>query len=159
MRAWTAASAILTDYLTLPDYLTPSLRLAFVGLNPGLYSAQHGHYFARPTNRFWPAFSKSRLSTEIRTSLGKEALDAADDAKLLQFGIGFTDVVKVATSNANQLSVDYFRRWAPVLLSELLRYQPSVACFHNAHFNLRQQMEWYDRLRDFIEQVSDRPDT
>ena len=31
---------------TLPDYLCEGLDLVFVGLNPGLYSAKVGHYFA-----------------------------------------------------------------------------------------------------------------
>ena len=36
---------------TLPDYLAPDLDIVFVGINPGAYSAEVGHYFrdARPT--------------------------------------------------------------------------------------------------------------
>jgi len=51
---------------TLPDYLQPGLDLVFVGINPGLYSVQRGHYFARSTSRFWPAFSASKLSERVR---------------------------------------------------------------------------------------------
>lgn len=115
---------------TLPDYVAPDLELVFVGINPGLYSARAGHYFARRTNRFWPGFSRSRLSATVRDGLGKEELAAEDDAILLSFGIGFTDVVKRATGNAAELHPDDYRLGAPQLLDKLRRFQPLVACFH-----------------------------
>ena len=49
------------DILTLPDHLREGLDLLFVGLNPSQYSAEVGHYFANPRNRFWPAFNRSGL--------------------------------------------------------------------------------------------------
>lgn len=54
------------DAITLPDLLRDDLRLVFVGINPSVFSAMRGHYFARPTNRFWSAFSRSRLSRRAR---------------------------------------------------------------------------------------------
>ena len=87
-------------FSTLPDYLAQRLVLVFVGINPGLYSVERGHYFARPTSRFWRAFSRSTLSTRIRARLGRDVLGPEDDARLLAFGIGFTDVVKVPSRNA-----------------------------------------------------------
>ena len=32
----------------------PGLSVLFVGINPSLRSAEVGHHFARPGNRFWP---------------------------------------------------------------------------------------------------------
>jgi TDG/mug DNA glycosylase family protein len=116
--------------LTLPDYLAPGLSILFVGINPGLYSARQGHYFARRSNRFWPAFSRSVLSAPIRAALERENLGPEDDALLLRFGIGFTDVVKRPTRNAGELRPDEFRSSAPRLLDLLDRYRPLVACFH-----------------------------
>jgi TDG/mug DNA glycosylase family protein len=115
---------------TLPDYLGPRLDLLFVGINPGTYSVAQGHYFARTTNRFWPAFSRSRLSATIRRALGVDVLTPQHDAVLLRFGIGFTDVVKVPSANAAELDPAEFARWAPRLLARLRRYAPAVACFH-----------------------------
>lgn len=115
---------------TLPDYLGPHLRLVFVGINPGLYSVQRGHYFARPTSRFWPAFSRSILSEPIRRALRLAALGPEQDAALLRFGIGFTDVVKVPSRSAAELTPEIFREWAPRLLRRLVKHQPRVACFH-----------------------------
>jgi TDG/mug DNA glycosylase family protein len=115
---------------TLPDYLAPGLGLVLVGINPGLYSVRRGHYFARSTSRFWPGFSRSTLSAPIRAGLGREALGPEDDGRLLAFGIGFTDVVKVPSRNASEVHSADFREWAPKLLGSLERYRPEVACFH-----------------------------
>jgi len=115
---------------TLPDYLATGLRLVLVGLNPGTYSVQKGHYYARSTNRFWPAFSRSRLSLPIRTALGRDILTPEDDATLLSFGIGFTDVVKRSSGNASELTSTDYQEWAPRLKGRLERYHPAVACFH-----------------------------
>lgn len=107
---------------SLPDYLAPGLRLVFVGINPGLYSAQVGHYFASPRNRFWRAFNLAGLATG---EFGPE-----QDQLLLQQGIGFTDMVKRPTSGAGDLKSGDFRTGAPLLKEKLLRFHPRVICFH-----------------------------
>ena len=117
-------------FRTLPDYLRPGLDLVFVGINPGLYSVQRGHYFARPTSRFWPAFSRSALSAPVRRSLGLAALGPAQDGALLKYGIGFTDVVKRPSRGAADLRLADYREWAPRLRRRLMRYRPRVVCFH-----------------------------
>ncbi len=115
---------------TLPDYLGPGLDLVFIGINPGLYSVARGHYFARATSRFWPAFSRSRLSAPVRRQLGLTTLGPEHDATLLRFGIGFTDVVKRPSANASELEPDDFETWIPQLVAKLERHRPRVACFH-----------------------------
>ena len=89
-----------------------------------------GHYFSSPNNRFWPAFSASRLAAPIRRALGIAALGSELDRRLLDFGIGFTDVVKRPSPNASTLTDRDVARWAPLCLRRLRRYQPAVACFH-----------------------------
>lgn len=101
-----------------------------MGINPSVYSVQQGHYFARPINRFWPAFSRSRLSEAIRAAFGRERLGPADDATLLEFGIGFTDVVKRPSRNVSELLPEDFRTGAPKLLAKLESCEPRIACFH-----------------------------
>jgi double-stranded uracil-DNA glycosylase len=117
-------------FQTLPDYLDYGLDLVFIGINPGLYSVQHGHYFARTTSRFWPAFSASKLSEPVRKGLGTDTLRPEHDSALSQFGIGLTDVIKRPSANAGELSLSEFEEWCPRLLEKLTRYQPRVACFH-----------------------------
>ncbi len=109
---------------TLPDYLRPGLEIVFVGINPGAYSAQVGHYFATARNRFWSALNQSGL-VEAGRELGPE-----DDARMNDYGIGFTDVVKRPSNSASNLRVEDFRRWVPVLREKLLRYAPRLVCFH-----------------------------
>jgi double-stranded uracil-DNA glycosylase len=106
----------------LPDYLEKDLDIVFVGLNPSLYSARVGHYFANPRNRFWTALNRSGL-------VGRE-LSPEQDASLLGYRIGFTDVVKRPTPQASGLSASDYRQWTPVLKAKLLEYQPRIICFH-----------------------------
>jgi TDG/mug DNA glycosylase family protein len=118
------------DFETLPDYLQLGLNIVFIGINPGLYSVRRGHYFARTTSRFWPAFSKSKLSQHLRRELKLEKLLPEHDSQLPRFGIGLTDVVKRPSANASELTPKDFIIWVPILLQKLHRYAPRVACFH-----------------------------
>ena len=111
---------------TLPDLLRPGLALVFVGLNPSEYSAREGHYFANPRNRFWAAFNRSTL---LPPALGRQC-GPADDAALLEHGIGFTDVVKRPTPQGSGLKAADYRRWAPALREKLLGFKPGMVCFH-----------------------------
>ena len=107
---------------TLPDYLQPGLDILLIGLNPSVRSVQAGHYFANPRNRFWPAVSAAGL-------VGR-AVSPGDDATMMDYGIGFTDVVKRPTSQASGLSAEDYRRDAPELREKIVRYRPRIACFH-----------------------------
>ena len=110
------------ELATLPDHLREGLDLLFVGLNPSEYSAQVGHYFANPRNRFWAAFNLSGLVSRQVT--------AEEDATLLDDGIGFTDVAKRPTPMGSALRAADFRQWAPVLKEKVLKYNPKLVCFH-----------------------------
>ena len=106
----------------LPDYLVHGLDIVFVGLNPSVISVAEGHYFANPRNRFWSAFNRSGLVNRNLTP--------QDDSSLLGDGIGLTDVVKRPTSQGSGLKTADYRKWAPVLKSKLLEFEPKIACFH-----------------------------
>lgn len=118
------------NFETLPDYLQPGLNVVFIGINPGLYSLHCGHYFARSTSRFWPAFSRSKLSQHMRHEMKLEKILPEHDSQLPRFGIGLTDVVKRPSANASELTPKDFATWVPILLQKLHRYAPQVACFH-----------------------------
>jgi len=111
----------METFKTLPDYLKPGLQLIFIGINPGHYSAQVGHYYARPGNLFWWALSNSGL---IHQPLGPE-----DDARLMEWSIGLTDVVKRPTHSSGDLRQDEFDEGAKVLTEKIGTFQPEVACF------------------------------
>jgi TDG/mug DNA glycosylase family protein len=115
--------------MTLPDLLQQGLAIVFVGANPSIFSAERGHYYARPTNRFWPALSRSRLSADARRCLEVDRLRPEHDAALLRFGVGFTDVVKRASISADELAPLDWEEGARSLARRLRRFQPQVACF------------------------------
>jgi double-stranded uracil-DNA glycosylase len=116
--------------VTLPDLLRPGLKIVFVGINPSLFSAQRGHYFARTTNRFWPCFSRSVLSLEARQALGVETLKPEHDRLLPDYGFGFTDLVKRPTARADQLDRMELAAGVVELTAKLECVKPRIACFH-----------------------------
>ena len=115
---------------TLPDLLRPDLDVVFVGINPSLYSVAHGHYFARRANRFWPCFSRSRLSEKVRLGLGVASLEPGHDRALPDFGFGFTDLVKRPTAKARDLTARELVVGAARLIGKLEHFRPLAVCFH-----------------------------
>lgn len=115
---------------SLPDLLRPQLDVVFIGINPSLYSVQQGHYFARRTNRFWPAFSRSTLSLAARRALGVEALRPEHDHLLPKLGFGFTDAVKRASARATEVTPAEFVAGVKDLVVKLESFAPRIACFH-----------------------------
>ena len=102
----------------LPDLLSDGLDVVFVGINPSVFSAAQGHYFARRTNRFWPCFSRSRLSQRAREAMGLALLEPAHDRRLLDYGFGFTDAVKRATARAADLTLAELASGVPLLTAK-----------------------------------------
>ncbi len=87
---------------TVDDLEADPLRLLFVGINPGLWTAAVNAHFARPGNRFWPALHEAGItSRRVDASLG---LPDEDRAELVAAGIGITNIVPVATARADELS-------------------------------------------------------
>lgn len=115
---------------TLPDLLCEHLDIVFVGINPSLFSAAQGHYFARKINRFWPAFSRSRLSRAARAGLGVERLEPVHDRMLQAYGFGFTDLVKRPSPRSTDLARNEPRDGVAALARKLERFKPRFACFH-----------------------------
>lgn len=89
---------------TVDDLGADPLRLLFVGINPGLWTAAVNAHFARPGNRFWPALHRAGITPhEIDASGG---LSEDDRALLSRAGVGITNIVEVATARADQLTGD-----------------------------------------------------
>ncbi len=70
----------------LPDQLQPNLRLVFVGTAAGQMSADLGHYYAHPGNRFWRTIHAVGLTPRL--------YQPHEFSTLLDLGIGFTDMCK-----------------------------------------------------------------
>lgn len=70
----------------LPDQIQPNLRLVFVGTAAGQMSADLGHYYAHPGNRFWRTLHAVGLTPRL--------YQPHEFPALLDLGIGFTDMCK-----------------------------------------------------------------
>jgi TDG/mug DNA glycosylase family protein len=101
---------------TVPDVISPELRILFCGINPGLYSAAVGHHFARPGNRFWPALFSSGFTHWL--------LSPFEEHDLLDLGYGITNLVNRATASAAELSADEFTKGSKNLRAKVRRYRP-----------------------------------
>jgi TDG/mug DNA glycosylase family protein len=108
--------------VTLPDYLPQHPDILFVGINPGSYSAQQGHYYARATNRFWWALNTSGLIPV--------ALSPQEDWRVSQFALGLTDLVKRPTHSATHVRADEFAAGRQALADKIARVQPVIVCFN-----------------------------
>jgi double-stranded uracil-DNA glycosylase len=102
---------------SVPDVLGPGLRLVFVGINPGLYSAAVGHHFARPGNRFWKALHRAGITDRVWVP--------SEDRNLLSIGIGITNIVGRATASAAELSAAELREGSRALGSKIQRLRPA----------------------------------
>jgi TDG/mug DNA glycosylase family protein len=119
-----------SDLVTLPDLLRDGLAVVFVGINPSIFAAKQGHYFARRSNRFWPALSRSTLGDAARRRIGVERLEPMHDRALLECGFGFTDLVKRPTENVSKLAPTELAAGVADLVRKLERFAPRLACFH-----------------------------
>ena len=100
----------------LADVLAPELDVLFCGINPGLYSGALGLHFARPGNRFWPALYGGGFTPRL--------FDPSEQEKLLELGLGITNVVARTTARADELSKDELREGGRILTAKVAEYRP-----------------------------------
>ncbi|WP_340536783.1 mismatch-specific DNA-glycosylase [Nocardioides sp. GXZ039] len=111
----------------VPDLLPPPgtpLRLLFVGINPGLWTAATQTHFAHPGNRFYPAL--------LRAGIIEKPIDPAagmtetDRAALRDRGIGITNLVRRATAKASELTATELREGGAALEALVRDRRPHV---------------------------------
>ena len=102
----------------VPDVVACDLDVLFCGINPSLLSAERGHHFARPGNRFWPALHLAGLTPR--------RLTPEEDGELPGFGLGVTNLVDRPTRTAAELSPEELRDGAAALAELVTRYRPRV---------------------------------
>jgi TDG/mug DNA glycosylase family protein len=109
---------------TVPDLIGEALRLLFVGINPGLWTAATQTHFAHPANRFYPALLRGGvISLPINPAAG---MNAAQRRHLTERGIGITNIVDRATARAAELGRDELREGAGQLTEKITDWQPHV---------------------------------
>jgi TDG/mug DNA glycosylase family protein len=102
----------------LRPILAPELRVLFVGVNPSLRSAEVGHHFARPGNRFWPTLEAGGFTPQ--------RLRPDEDHKLPAHGIGITNLADRPTRSADELTPEELRAGAGRLVRTVRRYRPRL---------------------------------
>jgi TDG/mug DNA glycosylase family protein len=131
---------------TIPDIAAPGLRVLFSGINPGLYSAAVGQHFARPGNRFWPALHRSGFTPRL--------LRPDEQDRLLDIGLGITNVVARATARADELRPGELREGGRVLSAKVGRLRPGwlaivgVTAYRTAFGHLRARVGPQDETLD-----------
>lgn len=95
--------------------------MLFCGINPGLYSGATGHHFARPGNRFWPALHGAGFTPRL--------LPPAEQALLLRYGYGVTNLVNRTTAAADELSPAEFVAGRRRLIAKVRLYRPRTVAF------------------------------
>ncbi len=111
----------------VPDLLPAPgdpLRLLFVGINPGLWTAAVQTHFARPGNRFYPALLRAGiLTTPVDASGG---MTDADRARFTAAGMGITNLVPRATAKASELGAAELREGGERLRDLVEQRRPRV---------------------------------
>ncbi len=110
--------------VTVPDLIGQDLRLLFVGINPGLWTAASQTHFAHPGNRFYPALLRAGIiDRDIDRGNG---MTDADRAHLIERGIGITNVVRRTTARAAELTTAELRAGGEELRSFVAEHRPTV---------------------------------
>jgi TDG/mug DNA glycosylase family protein len=106
---------------TLPDILGTNMEILFVGTNPGLESAQRGHYFAKRGNRFWQLLFEAGLTDR--------QLKPEEDKEMLSYGYGLTDVIKRPTRSIKELTQLDKKKNAGRIDKIVTKYKPKIVTF------------------------------
>ncbi|MBM9459490.1 mismatch-specific DNA-glycosylase [Nocardioides sp. zg-536] len=112
----------------VPDLLPTSpdqvLRLLFVGINPGLWTAATSTHFAHPGNRFYPALLAGGV---IERPIDPADGMSEDDRQMMrERGIGITNLAPRATAKASELSAEELRAGGAALRELVARLRPAV---------------------------------
>lgn len=126
---------------SVPDLVGPGIRLLFVGINPGLWTAATQTPFAHPGNRFYPALAAAGIIP--RMPAFAEGFGPAERAELIDAGIGISNLVRRATARADELSRDELRAGAARLATDVALWRPAVV----AIVGLTAYRQGFDRPR------------
>ncbi|KXT03037.1 hypothetical protein AC578_650 [Pseudocercospora eumusae] len=105
----------------LTDILEPKLICIFVGFNPGVKTAQSGHAYAHPSNRFWKLLHSSGCTDE--------RLEPEQDVDLPRlYSMGLTNIVARPSKDAAELSKTESAAGTPILEEKVRKYRPEAVC-------------------------------
>lgn len=103
------------------DLLASGLKLLFCGYNPSLRSGHTGHHYAHPGNRFWRVLHAAGITERLYAP--------EEDEKLLDIGIGFTNLCSRPTRRADELTREEIRAGAGELCVRLETLKPRTVAY------------------------------
>lgn len=142
----------------MPDLVGSDVKLLFVGINPGLWTAATRTHFAHPGNRFYPALLEAGI---IDSAIDRGVGMSDDDRRaLIGRGIGITNVVHRATAKASELTPDELRAGGEQLRAFVRSHRPMVVAiagitayrtaFSQPKSNAGEQPERFEGSRLFV---------
>lgn len=135
----------------IPDHLRKYLDIVFVGFNPSLKSAETGHHYANPRNRFWTVLYEAGLTPRKYSPY--------EDFKLLDLGYGLTNIVARPTKTAAEITPEEYEQGRILLRGKLQRFQPKIVCFVGKgvyeQYMKRRRIQWGRQDVAVIEGVID----
>lgn len=105
----------------IADHLRENLDVIFVGFNPSIRSAETGHHYANPNNRFWRILFESGITPR--------KYKTTEDYKLLELGFGMTNIVARPTKAADEITKEEYLEGKQELKLKIETYQPKIVCF------------------------------
>ena len=103
------------------DIIAPDLKVLFVGINPGIYTAAIRRHFGRPGNRFWAALYAGGFTPRVFSPF--------ENTELLALGLGITNIVPRPTVRADELTREELIRGTKTLAAKVRRYRPRFVAF------------------------------
>jgi TDG/mug DNA glycosylase family protein len=126
-RGFTREQLVAAFGRSVPDLIPEdmnALRLLFVGINPGLWTAAAQAHFAHPGNRFFKALYLAGITHEALDV--RHGFDARSRGALVDRGIGITNLVNRATARADELAARDLREGARRLTERIAIWKPRV---------------------------------
>ncbi|KAF2627618.1 DNA glycosylase [Macroventuria anomochaeta] len=105
----------------LVDILEPNLICVFVGTNPGVSTALHGHAYAHPSNHFWKLLHSSGLTD-------RRLAPSEDRSLSSMYCMGNTNIVSRPSKDAAELSKEEMTEGTRDLERKFALYRPEAVC-------------------------------
>jgi TDG/mug DNA glycosylase family protein len=136
----------------ISDHLKEGLKVLFVGFNPSIRSAEVGHHYANPNNRFWKILFESGLTSR--------KYEAAEDFQLLEFGFGFTNIVERPTRAADEITKVEYKEGRERLKRKIEHFKPMVVCFvgkgvYQEYSGLKSSIPWGRQIKSVVPDTID----
>ena len=107
--------------MRLTDRIEPGVRVLLIGINPGVRSAESGHHFAGPSNRFWKLLYEAGVVPEPITHEG--------DVRLPEWGLGVTNLIARPSPGIDDLTpAEYLEGWK-ILEKKIEHFRPEIVAF------------------------------